>query len=114
MVSWVTSLPPGIENFPRSYMDSPACASGKFHLIGDRLRSYIRLLDGTYWVPSHNGFRVTAAPMHSHGLTKSQPMTDIRFSCGPDVRVRPSAVFSATQSWVRSEAPPWLSESDAD
>ena len=75
-------------SFPVIY-GLPRLRQRELSLRGDGLLSYIRLRDGTSWVPSPNGFRVTAAPMHSHGLT-SQPMTDLRVCCGPGIRVRPS------------------------
>ena len=56
------------------------------------LLSYIRLRDGTFCVPSLDGFRA-AAPMHSHGLM-NQPMTAIRVGSRGGDRLRPSGGVS--------------------
>ena len=56
------------------------------------LRSYIRLRDGTVFVPSLDGCRA-AAPMHPPGLI-TQPMTRIRVGCCGGAPFRPSGGLS--------------------
>ena len=71
---------------------TPPVLQAGFTTVRAGLLSYIRLRDGTVFVPSLDGFRA-AAPMHPDGLM-GQPMTRLRFCCCGGDPVRPSVGVS--------------------
>ena len=87
-ILWVDHYP-----VPRlCHIWTPPVLQAGFTTVRAGLLSYIRLRDGTVFVPSLDGFRA-AAPMHPDGLM-GQPMTRLRFCCCGGDHLRPSVRVS--------------------